>query len=561
MRCRKIFHLCFTINSVLSCLFSFSQPTLNYRRVITSLSAPVEIVSAPDGSNRLFIVQKVGSVKAYDKAYNFLGDFVTVSGITINGERGLLSMAFHPDYKTNGLFFVYYTTTQGDIEVSRYKVSNNPNKADTVSRTIIITIPHRVAANHNGGKLSFGADGYLYFATGDGGNGGDPPNNAQNGKVLLGKMLRIDINKPNPPLNYSIPPDNPFVADTTIADEIWALGLRNPFRWSFDRRTYDMWIADVGQGAREEINFRKAGSTKGINYGWRCYEGKIAYNPAGCKPADQYMSPIFDYPHNLTNGGSSVTGGYVYRGSEYPSLNGYYIFADYISNNQWMISDSSNKWIVRQQSGTFPRNIVGFGESEDGSIYVCSITEGAVYKLEAITGVQANILDFTGVERYGITQLSWVSTEQNILQYEVESSNDSINFVREGVVAARNRSPENSYRFADNIRGFQQKFYRLRIENKAGQWDYSKTIVVTNDYALTNFIFPSIIRNNMLSFYISDVYDDLLLFGLNGTVFLHKNISGYKGRMAIPVPNLPKGMYLVKISNNKSYVTQWIFVD
>ncbi|HZI53565.1 MAG TPA: PQQ-dependent sugar dehydrogenase, partial [Chitinophagaceae bacterium] len=317
-------------------------------------------MSPPDSSDRLFIVQKVGSVKVYDKAFNFLGDFVTVSGVTINGERGLLSMAFHPDYKSNGLFFVYYTNLQGDIEISRYKVSDDPNRADTTTRTIIITIPHRAAANHNGGKIGFGADGYLYFATGDGGNGGDPPNNAQNGKVLLGKMLRIDVNNPGPQLNYSIPTDNPFVNDTLIADEIWALGLRNPFRWSFDRLTHNMWIADVGQGVKEEINFRKAGETKGINYGWRCYEGKNIYNASGCKTADQYIPPIFDYPHNLTTGGSSVTGGYVYRGSEYPSMNGYYIFADYISNNQWLIKDSSNGWSIKQQqSGTFPRNIAG----------------------------------------------------------------------------------------------------------------------------------------------------------------------------------------------------------
>ena len=561
MLCRKLFHVCFTISLVLSGLLSSSQPILNYKRVITSLSAPVEIASAPDGSNRLFVVQKVGSIKVYDKSYNFLGDFVTVSGITINGERGLLSMAFHPDYKANGLFFVYYTTTLGDIEVSRYKVSSNPNKADTTSRTIIITIPHRVAANHNGGKLSFGADGYLYFATGDGGNGGDPPNNAQNGKVLLGKMLRIDINNTTPPLNYSIPSDNPFINDTNIADEIWALGLRNPFRWSFDRRTYDMWIGDVGQGVREEINFGKAGATKGINYGWRCYEGKITYNAAGCKPADQYTAPIFDYPHNLTTGGSSVTGGYVYRGSEYPSLNGYYIFADYISNNQWMISDSSKTWIVRQQSGTFPRNIVGFGEGEDGSLYACSITEGAVYKMEAITAVQVNILSFTGISRYSIAQLGWRSTEQNILQYEVESSNDSINFVREGVVAANNQSSENNYRFTDNIRGIQKKFYRLRIVNKQGKWDYSKTIVVTNNSMPLNIVYPSIIKNNMLNLFISDAYDNLVLFAANGTVILNKSIRGFKGRMDIPVTNLAKGMYLVKISNSKGHVTQWILVD
>jgi hypothetical protein len=214
-----------------------------------------------------------------------------------------------------------------------------------------------------------------------------------------------------------------------------------------------------------------------------------------------------------------VTGGYVYRGSEYPSLNGYYIFADYISNNQWMISDSSNKWIVRQQSGTFPRNIVGFGEGEDGSLYACSITENTVYKLEATTNVQVTILDFTGIARYNIAQLTWRSTEQNILQYEIESSNDSINFVKEGTVSALNQSSENNYRFTNNIRGIQKKFYRLRIINKDGQWDYSRTIVVKNNSIPINIVYPSIIRNNMLSFYISDVYDDLLLFGVNGTVF------------------------------------------
>lgn len=559
-RC-KIFHHSFVICLVFNCLLSYSQPALSYRRLITGLSAPLEIVSAPDGSNRLFVVQKVGSVKVYDKSYNFLSDFVTVSGITINGERGLLSMAFHPDYKSNGFFFVYYTTTLGDIEISRYKVSNNPNKADTTTRKIIITIPHRVAANHNGGKISFGQDGYLYFATGDGGNGGDPPNNAQNGKVLLGKMLRIDVNNTNPPLNYSIPPDNPFVNDTTIADEIWAMGLRNPFRWSFDRRTHDLWIADVGQGVKEEINFRKANENKGINYGWRCYEGKNTYNTAGCKPADQYTPPIFDYTHNLTNGGMSVTGGYVYRGSEYPSLNGYYIFADYISNNQWMISDSANTKITRQQFGTFPRNIAGFGEGEDGSLYACSLTEGAVYKIEVVTGVHVNLLSFTGIARYSIAQLNWRSTEQNILQYEVESSNDSINFVREGIVAAANQPTENNYRFTENIRGIRKKFYRLKIINKDGKWDYSNTIVVTNNSFPLNIVYPSIIKNNLVSFYISDAYDNLLVFGVNGTVVMNKSVRGLKGRVDIPVPNLPKGMYLVKISNSKGYVTQWIFID
>lgn len=561
MDLRKLLHPAIIICLAFNCLPAFSQPSLSYRRLITGLSAPLEITSAPDGSGRLFVVQKVGSVKVYDKSYNFLSDFVTVSGVTINGERGLLSMTFHPDFKNNGFFFVYYTTLQGDIEISRYKVSSDPNKADTNTRKIIITIPHRVAANHNGGKIAFGADGYLYFATGDGGNGGDPPNNAQNGRVLLGKMLRIDVNNTTPPLNYSIPPDNPYVNDTTIADEIWAMGLRNPFRWSFDRQTYDMWIGDVGQGVKEEINFRKAGASKGINYGWRCYEGKSNYNLNGCKTPDQYTAPIFDYLHNLTTGGSSVTGGYVYRGSEYPSLNGYYIFADYISNNQWMIYDSSNTKVMKQQTGTFPRNIAGFGEGEDGTLYACSLTEGAVYKIEAVTGVQVNILDITGTVRYNLAYLNWRCTEQNIQQYEIESSDDSINFTKRGIVTAKNQTPENSYRFLDNLRGIQKKYYRLRILSNNGKWDYSKTITVTNNTTVINFVSPSVIRDRVLNLYISDAYDNLLLFGINGSLILNKNLNGFKGRMGIPVSGLAKGIYLLKISNKKEYRTQWVLID
>ncbi len=556
------------LSLVINSLHSISQPVLNFRRVITGLSAPLEIVSAGDGTNRLFIVQKVGSVKVFDSAYNFLGDFLTVSGVTINGERGLLSMAFHPDYKNNGFFYVYYTTTLGDIEISRYKVSDNPNKADTTTRKIIITIPHRTAANHNGGKISFGPDGYLYFATGDGGNGGDPPNNAQNGKVLLGKMIRIDVDNPGPQLNYSIPPDNPFVNDTTVADEIWALGLRNPFRWSFDRLTHNMWIGDVGQGVREEINFRKAGETKGINYGWRCYEGKNVYNIAGCKPSDQYISPIFDYTHNLITGGMAVTGGYVYRGKEYPSLNGYYICADYISNNQWLIKDSSNTWSIKQitdgyqpTSTTIPKNIAGFGEGEDGELYAASLTENSIYKIEVSTGVQVNILDFKGLASFGAVLLRWRAAGQNIKQYEIESSNDSLNFIREGVVFANNQSSENNYRFTDNIARLPKKYYRLRIVNSDDKWDYSKTIVVTNTTKLPNFVYPSIIRNGVISLRLSDSYDNITLIGINGSVILNRSIRGFKGSMEIPVTGMAKGIYLLKISNKHGFVTQRVFIE
>lgn len=485
--------------SSMTFLQSFSQPVLRYKSVVTSLKNPVDIVSAGDGSNRLFIVQKEGLIKVYDKSFTYVGDFLTVAGITTQGERGLLSMAFHPAYKTNGLFFVYYTNSQGNIEIAEYKVGSNPNIADPATKSIIITIPHPGAANHNGGKLNFGTDNYLYFATGDGGNGGDPPNNAQNGNSLLGKMLRIDVNNTTTTKNYAIPSDNPYVNDNTIADEIWAMGLRNPWRWSFDRLTQDMWIADVGQGAWEEINFRKTTETKGLNYGWRCYEGKHTYRTAGCQPIENYITPIFDYPHNNVTGGFSVTGGFVYRGSEYPSLNGYYIFADYVSGNQWMISDSSNVWVSKKQTGTFPRNISSFGESEDGSLYACSITAGVVYKIEATTGVAFSLLSFNGMVKNSIAELNWSTTENNIKQYEVQRSLDSVNFKTTDTVFAKNQVPENEYHFTESVRGIQKIFYRLRVINNEHKWDYSRTITLINstpnaEFKLLNF--GGIVKNN-----------------------------------------------------------------
>ncbi len=562
MCCRNTYTLIIALITLsVSPFYSFSQPGLNYRSVISSLSNPVDIVSPNDGSNRLFIVHKEGKVKVYDSSFVYKGDFLTVTPITTQSERGLLSMAFHPDYKSNGLFFVYYTNAQGSIEIARYKVSSNPDIADPASKSIIITIPHPGAANHNGGKLNFGADGYLYFGTGDGGGGGDQLNNGQNSSLLLGKMIRIDINNATAPLNYSIPADNPYVSDPAIADEIWAIGLRNPWRWSFDRRTQDMWIADVGQNVREEINFRKAGETREINYGWRCYEGKITYNPAGCQSIDKYIAPIFDYPHNNTTGGFSVTGGFVYRGSEYPALNGYYIFADYVSGNQWMISDSSNTWVIKKQTGTFPRNITSFGEREDGSLFACSLPEGTVYKIEAVTNVAFQLLNFGATVRNNIAQLSWSTTEQNLLQYEVESSSDSVNFRQKGIVPAKNLASGNTYTFEENMQGIQKIFYRLRIENNDGKWDYSKTITVNNNSAGRNFIYPSVISNMTMNCFIPEPHEYLQVFSMNGALVLKKDIRGITGRIDVPISNLSKGIYLVQISNANGAIKQRIFVN
>jgi glucose/arabinose dehydrogenase len=357
-----------------------AQPVINYNTVITSLSSPVDIVNAGDGTNRIFVVEQgsggSAAIKVYSSTYALLGTFLTVTGISTGGEQGLLSLAFHPNYETNGFFWVYYTNGAGDLEVSRYKVSaGNANVADASSKQIVITIAHPGESNHNGAKLNFGSDGYLYFATGDGGGGGDPNNNAQNGNSLLGKMLRINVSTGTTAPFYTVPNDNPFVTNAGILDEIWALGLRNPFRWSFDRANGNMWIGDVGQGQREEVNFITAAKSDSANYGWRCYEGKLTFNTNGCQTQNNYVFPVFDY-QNLqgSNTPASVVGGYVYRGTAYPSMQGFYYCTDVYTGKLYKIN--INTFDSTAQSG-LPNLVAGFGETEAGELLAVSLNGNA----------------------------------------------------------------------------------------------------------------------------------------------------------------------------------------
>src|SRR5688572_13937846 len=324
----------------------FSQPTIGFTSTVTGLLNPVDVVAEP-GSNRLFIVQQGGLIRIVNPTtgtilpdpYLNLSSLLNVTG----SERGLLSMAFHPDYldPANGYVFVYYTNTAGSIELARYqRDALSADSAEWLSGEVMLTIT-KPAANHNGGKLNFGSDGMLYFATGDGGDSNDPENDAQSNTSLLGKMLRLDVDNFTTPPFYTVPPTNPFTGSSPIDDRVWALGLRNPWRWSFDRDNGDMWIADVGQGSVEEVNHvTPAESATGLNYGWRCREGNIT-NPAypGCTPSGggTLEGPIFVYGHNGTTGGFSITGGYVYRGNDWPELDGYYITADYVSGNAWLV--------------------------------------------------------------------------------------------------------------------------------------------------------------------------------------------------------------------------------
>ncbi len=354
-----------------------AQPILSYTAVITGLNSPMQMVHAGDGSKRIFIVQKDGTVLLYDKSYVLTGTFLTVTNISSSSERGLLSMVFHPAYATNGFFYVYYNNFAGDLELARYKASANANIADPASKVILKTIPHPNYSNHNGGELHFGNDGNLYLSTGDGGSAGDPSNNAQTTTVLLGKILRFAVNTSNTAPYYTIPASNPY------GNEVYAVGLRNPFRWSFDRATYDMWIGDVGQDSYEEVNFRPADSALNVNYGWHCYEGVDVFAAGGCTlPNSVHTLPIYFYP--TPNPAGAITGGRVYRGNTYIGFRGYYVATDFYTGNLFKVKYDSiahTSTSSMQIPSPLVTGISDFGETEEGELFAVSLTANTVYRI------------------------------------------------------------------------------------------------------------------------------------------------------------------------------------
>ncbi|KFF74933.1 cadherin [Chryseobacterium sp. P1-3] len=374
-------NLLFTI-----CIFSsliLNAQSINLEEFATGLTRPVEITNAND--SRLFVVQQTGIIKIIQPNGNINStDFLNItSKVLYGGERGLLGLAFHPQYATNGYFFVYYNNTAGNIVVARYTVSSsNPDTADPNSEKILLNIP-KPFDNHNGGSLHFAPDGKLWMITGDGGSSGDPNNNAQNKNALLGKLLRIDVDATGP---YNIPGDNPFAgAGVDGADEVWAYGLRNGWKFSFDLTSGNVIIADVGQGAIEEIN-RMPLNQSGINYGWRCYEGNTPYNTTGCPAQSSMTFPVAVYDHS--GGKCSVTGGYVYRGTQYPSLQGKYFFADYCSG-QIGILDSNN--IITWTSPYNGSNFSTFGQDSQKELYVAAVNTGKIFRITTGTlGTQEN---------------------------------------------------------------------------------------------------------------------------------------------------------------------------
>ena len=374
-------------------------------QVASGLASPVYVAGARDGTMRLFIVEQAGVIRVMPIGGSSMATFLDIrSKVRSGGEQGLLGLAFHPSYSGNRRFFVYYTRVpDGAIVVAEYQASAaNRDAADPAER-ILLTIPHPTNTNHNGGMLAFGPDGYLYIGVGDGGSGNDPPNNAQNKDALLGKILRVDVDGRTSGLEYGIPISNPFFGSIAGRDEIFAYGLRNPWRFSFDRATAEMWVADVGQGAREEVN---TPIVNGGNYGWRVYEGGACTNvdPSLCTPAN-YRFPIFDYGH--TGGRCSVTGGYVYRGTVGSLPAGAYVYGDFCTGEIFT-------WAANQQRLLLdtPFAISSFGEDDAGEIYVVNLN-GSVSRIANGSGGGACQYDVTPAvlaRRGGETLMIGVST-------------------------------------------------------------------------------------------------------------------------------------------------------
>lgn len=369
----------FTLFLALTSGSTFAAPSIMTETIVSGLDNPVNIAHAGDGSGRLFINQKAGQIQliqpgsgTVSATFADLSDRVLTPTSSYD-ERGLLGLVFDPNYTNNGYFYVNYSSrtrtpngcgpvSLGDTVISRFSVdSNNANLADSNSELCLLTIPQPYS-NHNGGQLAFGPDGFLYIAVGDGGSANDPLDAGQNNQTLLGKILRLDVHAAAP----YIPASNPFVGQANTEEAIWATGLRNPWRFSFDRNTGDLFIADVGQYNWEEINFQSASSTGGENYGWDCLEGTHSHTTnATCLPNP--IAPILEYSHS--GGNCSVTGGYRYRGANYPVLNGYYFYGDWCTGIVWAAQPGTGQTWDTEQVLNLGMGLNSFGEDENGEIY------------------------------------------------------------------------------------------------------------------------------------------------------------------------------------------------
>ncbi len=350
-----------------------AQPTVETSVVASGFDGALGVTHAGDGSGRLFVIERVGRIKIWDGDFVMMNDFLDISALVrTQGEEGLLGLAFHPNYAENGLFYVSYSDLDGDSVIARYQASvADPDMADATSRLLILEVDQPPATNHKGGDLHFGPDGYLYWALGD---GGYDFTTAQDATSPLGSLLRIDIDTDDfpgdPNRNYGIPAGNPFIGMPPNAPEIWNLGLRNPFRFSFDRATGDLLIGDVGEDTWEEVNFLTNAGSGGENFGWPCFEGTDEFTTTGCAMASAYEFPVIQLPHGAApNNNCSVIGGYRYRGTAYPNLGGWYFYSDWCTGALWA-AQPGTPWSTFNLGSIGSFTFLGFGENEAGELFI-----------------------------------------------------------------------------------------------------------------------------------------------------------------------------------------------
>jgi hypothetical protein len=424
---------------------------------------------------------------------------------------------------------------------------------DNTTGVDVIKIPHPLT-NHYGGEMHFGrgADvNNLYISVGDGGDGNDPNNNAQDPTRLLGKMLRITPGT-NDGDTYSIPSTNPFPENTSLPrNEVYAIGLRNPFRWSFDSSNGDMWIGDVGQNAREEIDYSPAATSSKANFAWRCYEGAIrtplydnSTYTTECGSYSNY-APKYSYDHSL---GTSVIGGVVYRGTKFPAMAGYYIGSDHYSGIFHVFAPSSNSLSTMSRLGTLV-NISDFGESEDGEIFAVALTENSVYRIiDNNVPLPVNLAGFSGNTEIEGVQLQWKTTrEEHFERFEIEHSSDASRFSMVGMVESQDKSNGSSYQFTHATNALGLNYYRLKMIDKDHSYAYSRIIGVDRGGQELSFVRPSIVTNGIMNLNLSQAFKSMELVNQSGTSVLNTNLSGKIGSMDVPVNKVAAGLYIVRL--------------
>jgi hypothetical protein len=530
----------------------------------SGFTRPVDIAHAGDGSGRLFVVEQAGIIRIVDK----LEQIVSIPFLDIqtkvddsDNEEGLLGLAFDPDYKNNGYFYVNYVNSNSGRKsiIERYTVSADSNLVNTNSGVVILSID-QFASNHNGGDINFGPDGYLYIATGDGGGGGDPGEHGQNMNSLLGKLLRIDVSS----LPYTIPTDNPFIDAQDTMPEIWSYGLRNPWRFSFDRKNGALWIADVGQGDWEEINFADSLDRGGQNYGWDCLEGNHSFENTDCAGLT-FTAPIYEYGHGT---GRSITGGYVLRSRHYNNFTGQYIFADYVTNKVWLLQQYQNQTVSVSEVTPGISRISTFGQDEEGRIYAASLSEGTIYQLVESGLFPIELISFSILRQEKRVLLEWeTGIELDASHFEIEKRKNNGGFQSIGIIPVKGTeyNDKTMYQFEDPVYKPGKYQYRLKSIDLDGSFSYSmiRHIEITD---LTDLQIKPNPAKDIIHIHVPQKFEAgiIEIFNLGGQVLQSKNITIQLREnihdIELDVSQLDHGLILVRFSSEDAIFTKKVML-